>query len=66
MNLKLLRVERIVLNVFGKEDGEIMNVGVVKFKIKTVTDNLFMEASLGEKCPYSEFFWSVFRLIWTE
>ena len=31
-----LRVERIVLNTFGKEDEEIMNVDVVKFE--TVTD----------------------------
>ena len=31
LNLKPLRVERIVLNVFGKEGGEIMNVDSVKF-----------------------------------
>ena len=29
MNLKPLGVERIVLNVFGKEGGEIINVDVV-------------------------------------
>ena len=44
LNLKPLRVERIVLNVFGKEGGEIMNVDVVKFKLETVTDKIFMEA----------------------
>ena len=44
LNLKPLRVERIVLNVFGKEGGEIMNVDVVKFKVETVTDKIFMEA----------------------
>ena len=44
LNLKPLRVERIVLNVFGKKDGEIMNVEVVKFKVETVTDKIFMEA----------------------
>ena len=44
LNLKPLRVERIVLNVFGKEGGEIMNVDVVKLKVETVTDKIFMEA----------------------
>ena len=44
LNLKPLRVERIVLNVFGKEGGEIMNADVVKFKVETVTDKTFMEA----------------------
>ena len=44
LNLKPLRVERIVLNVFGKEGGEIMNVHVLKIKVETVTDKIFMEA----------------------
>ena len=44
LNLKPLRVERIVLNVFGKEGGKIINVDVVKFKVETVTDKIFMEA----------------------
>ena len=44
MNLKPLRVERIVLNVFGKEGGKIINADVVKFKVETVTDKIFMEA----------------------
>ena len=43
LNLKPLRVERIVLNVFGKEGGEIMNVHVLKIKVETVTDKIFME-----------------------
>ena len=34
----------IVLNVFGKEGGEIMNVHVLKIKVETVTDKIFMEA----------------------
>ena len=29
------RIERIVLNVFNEEGGEIMNVDGVKFKVKT-------------------------------
>ena len=44
LNLKPLRVERIVLNVFGKKDGKIMNIEVVKFKVEMVTDKIFMEA----------------------
>ena len=44
LNLKPARVERIILNVFGKEGGETMNVDVVKFKVETVTDEIFMEA----------------------
>ena len=44
LNLKPLRVERIVLNVFGKKGGKIMNVVAVKFKVETVTDKIFMEA----------------------
>ena len=44
LNLKPLRVEGTVLNVFGKEGGEIMNVDVVKFKVETVADKTFMEA----------------------
>ena len=28
--------------------------------------NLTKNISLREKCPYSEFLWSVFTLIWTE
>ena len=44
LNLKPLRVERIVLSVFGKEGGEIMNVDVLKGKVETVTDKIFMEA----------------------
>ena len=44
LNLKPLSVERIVLNVFGKEGGEIMNVDVVKFKVEMVTDKIFKEA----------------------
>ena len=28
---------------FGKEGGENMNVGIVKFKFETVTDEIFME-----------------------
>ena len=44
LNLKPLRVERIGLNDFGKEGGEIMNVDVVKLKVETVTDKIFMEA----------------------
>ena len=46
LNLKPLRVERIVLNVFGKEGGEIMNVDVVKFRVETVKDKIFMEACI--------------------
>ena len=37
------RIERIVLNIFDKEGGEIMNVDGVKFKVKTVTDKILME-----------------------
>ena len=44
LNLKPLRVEKIVLNVFGKGGLEVMNVDVVKFKVETVTDKIFMEA----------------------
>ena len=44
LNVKPLRVEIIVLNVFGKEGGEIMNVDVAKFNIETVTDKIIMEA----------------------
>ena len=44
MNLKPLRVERIVLNVFGQKVGEIMNAEVVKLEVKTVIDKIFMEA----------------------
>ena len=44
LNLKPLRVERIVLNAFGKEGGKIMIVDKEKFKVKTVTDKIFMEA----------------------
>ena len=44
LNLKPLRVERIVFSVFGKEGGEIMNVDVLKIKVETVTDKIFMEA----------------------
>ena len=29
---------------FGKEGGEVMNVDVVKFKVETVTDKIFMGA----------------------
>ena len=42
--MKPLRVERIVLNVFGKEGGKIMNVDAVKFKVEPVTGKIFMEA----------------------
>ena len=28
--------------------------------------SLFHYISLGEKCPYSEFFWSIFSRTWTE
>ena len=52
LNLKSLRVERIVLNVFGKEDGEIMNVDVVKFKVETVADRIFMEALLFQQLAH--------------
>ena len=38
------RTERIVLNAFDKEGGEITNVDGVKFKVKTVTDKILMEA----------------------
>ena len=44
LDLKPLRVERIVLNIFGKKGGEIMNADAVKFKIETVADKIFMEA----------------------
>ena len=44
LNLKPLKVERIVLNVFGKKGGKIMNVVAVKFKVEMVTDKIFMEA----------------------
>ena len=44
MNLKPVRVERIILNVFGKEGRETMNVDIVRFKVETVTDEIFMEA----------------------
>ena len=43
LNVKPLRVEIIVLNVFDK-GGEIMNVDVAKFNIETVTDKIIMEA----------------------
>ena len=38
------RIERIVLNVFNEEGGEIMNVDGVKFKVKTASDKILMEA----------------------
>ena len=47
LNLKPLRVERIVLNVFGKEGGEIMNVDVEKFRTETVKNKIFMEACIS-------------------
>ena len=44
LNSKLRRVERISLKVSGKEGGEIMNVGIVKLKVKAATDKIFLEA----------------------
>ena len=47
LNLKPLGVERIVLMFLVglvRKVGEIMNVVVVKFKVDTVTDKIFMEA----------------------
>ena len=44
LNLKPARVERIILNVSGKVGGETMNLHVVKFKVETVKDEIFMEA----------------------
>lgn len=39
--IKPLRVERIILNFLCKESGGIVNVNVVKFKDKTITDKIF-------------------------
>ena len=44
----------------------------VKMKFKEFTmenlrmKNFWVQLLLREKCPYSEFFWSVFSRIWTE
>ena len=39
--IKPLRVERIILNFLCKESGGIVNVNVVKFKDKKITDKIF-------------------------
>ena len=44
MNLKPLRVERIVFNAFGQKDGEMMNVQIVKCEVEMITDKIFIEA----------------------
>ena len=42
--IKPLRAKRIVLDNFGNKGGKIMNLDVVKFKVETVADKIFMEA----------------------
>ena len=39
---------------------------VVPFRIIVLWLYSFGPSALGEKCLYSEFFWSVFSRIWTE
>ena len=50
LNLKPLRVERIVLNVFDKEGGEIMNVDVVKFKVEMVNIKILWKLMYANNC----------------
>ena len=49
LNLKLLTVESIVLRFLVRQIGGIMNINILKLKVKTVTDKSFMEALCIQK-----------------